>query len=108
MVGSQQEEGMQYLKNLLNWRKNSEVIHKGKLKQFVTQDGIYVYFRYDEKDAIMVVINKNKEAKILDLIRFQEVLKDYKEAKDVVSGTKFIFANDLTVPAETVMVLELD
>lgn len=107
-VSIQQEEGMQYLKNLLNWRKNSEVIHKGKLKQFVPQDGIYVYFRYDEKDAIMVVINKNKEAKNLDLIRFQEVLKDYKEAKDVVSGTKFIFANDLTVLAETVMVLELD
>jgi glycosidase len=65
-VSSQQEEGMQYLKALLNWRKNSEVIHHGKLKQFIPQDGIYVFFRYDEKDAVMVVINKNNE----DSVRF--------------------------------------
>ena len=45
-VGSQQDEALQYTKTLLNWRKESEVIQYGKLKQFIPQDGIYVYFRY--------------------------------------------------------------
>ncbi|NTV83726.1 MAG: hypothetical protein HGA23_05425, partial [Bacteroidales bacterium] len=84
------------------------VIHQGKLKQFVPQDGFYVYFRYTDKDAVMVVINKNKEAKNLDLVRFREVLKDYKEGKDIVSGTKFILENNLTIPAETALVLDLN
>jgi len=107
-VSSQQEEGFQYLKTLLNWRKGAEVILHGKLKQFVPQDGFYVYFRYLEDEAVMVVINKNKEAKSLDLVRFQEVLKDYKEGKDVTTGKKYLLENEIFVPAETTLVMELD
>jgi glycosidase len=107
-VGGVQGEAFEYMKTLLNWRKNAGVIHHGKLKQFVPQDGIYVYFRYLEDDAMMVVINKNKEIKNLDLKRFQEVLKDFNEGKDVASGEKFIFDNDLTIPVETALILELD
>ena len=31
--------------------------------QFVPQDGVYVYFRYDDKQTIMVVMNTAKENK---------------------------------------------
>jgi neopullulanase len=106
-VSGQQLEGLQYLQTLLNWRKGSEVIHKGKLKQFIPQDGIYVYFRYDEKDAVMVVINKNKESRKLDLTRFREVLKDYHGGKDVVTKKVFILEEGMEVPPETALVLEL-
>ena len=105
---SQQLEASQYLRTLLNWRKGSEVIHHGKLKQFIPQDGIYVYFRYDEEDAVMVVINKNKESRKLDLSRFREVLKDYRGGKDVVTGKVFLLEEGMEIPGATAMVLELD
>jgi glycosidase len=105
---SQQLEASQHLRTLLNWRKGSEVIHHGKLKQFIPQDGIYVYFRYDEKDAVMVVINKNKESRKLDLSRFREVLKDYRGGKDVVTGKVFLLEEGMEIPGATAMVLELD
>lgn len=107
-VGSQQLEALQYMKTLLNWRKGSEVIHHGKLKQFIPQDGIYVYFRYDDKDAVMVVINKNAESKKLDLPHFREVLKDYHGGRDVVTGKVFLFDEGMEVPGETAVVMELD
>jgi neopullulanase len=107
-VGGQQLEASQYIQTLLNWRKGSKVIHHGKLKQFIPQDGIYVYFRYNEKDAVMVVINKNKESRKPDLERFKEMLKDYRAAKDVLSGRGIILADGLEIAGETAMVLDLD
>jgi glycosidase len=107
-VSSQQLEASQYLRTLLNWRKGSDVIHHGKLKQFIPQDGIYIYFRYDEKDAVMIVINKNTESRKPDLSRFREVLKDYRAGKDVVTGKAFILADGMEVPGETALVLELE
>ena len=106
-VSGQQLEASQYLRTLLNWRKGSDVIHHGKLKQFIPQDGIYIYFRYDEKDAVMVVINKNTESRKPDLSHFREVLKDYRAGKDVVTGKAFILADGMEIPGETVLVLEL-
>ncbi|MFA4864367.1 MAG: alpha-amylase family glycosyl hydrolase, partial [Bacteroidales bacterium] len=106
-VDSRQEEALQYLKTLLKWRKGSEVIHHGKLKQFIPKDGIYVFFRYDEEDAVMVVINKNKENRKLDLTRFQEVLKDYRRGKNVVTKKVFLLEEGIDVPGETALVLEL-
>jgi len=106
-VDSRQEEALQYLKTLLKWRKGSEVIHHGKLKQFIPQDGIYVFFRYDEEDAVMVVINKNKENRKLDLTRFQEVLKDYRRGKNVVTKKVFLLEEGIDVPGKTALVLEL-
>jgi glycosidase len=107
-VVSRGEEGFEYLKTLLNWRKDSEVIHHGRLKQFVPQDGIYVYFRYLDHDAVMVIINKNKEARTLELSRFREVLKDYGEGKDIVSGMKFVLGESMNISPETSLILDLE
>jgi neopullulanase len=107
-VSGQQLEASQYLRTLMNWRKDSEVIHQGKLKQFIPQDGIYVYFRYDAKDAVMVAVNKNKESKMLNLTRFREVLKDYRGGKDIATGKVFLLEEGMEIPGETALVIDLE
>jgi glycosidase len=107
-VGGQQEEALQYLKTLLNWRKDAEVIHSGKLMQFIPEDGIYVYFRYTAEDAVMVVINKNKTEKKIDLTRFQEMLVKYNKGKDVITGNDLNLEDGMTVPAKTALVIDLE
>jgi glycosidase len=42
---SAQNEAFDFLRTLLNWRKDQEVIHHGKLKHFIPENNIYVYFR---------------------------------------------------------------
>ena len=47
------------MKILLNWRKSSDAIGKGKLIHFPVKDGMYIYFRKHEKDLVMVAVNNS-------------------------------------------------
>ncbi len=46
----QQKEMQNYVSTIQNWRKEKPVIHHGKLMHFAPENGIYVYFRYNDKD----------------------------------------------------------
>ena len=103
-----QQKGMQnYVQRILNWRKDKEVIHHGKLMHFVPQDGIYVFFRYNDQDAVMVVLNKNKEEKDLLTDRFQEMMLGYSSGKDIISSVEIPDLTMIHVPARSAMIIEL-
>jgi glycosidase len=106
-LNDQQAEALDFTRKMLNWRKHQPLIHHGKLKQFVPFDGMYVYFRYDDDNAVMVVVNKNKESRQLALARFDEVMKDYSGGRNVMNGQVMRFDDSLYVPESTALVLEL-
>jgi glycosidase len=81
-----EEAYFQFTKELLNWRKTQPVIHVGKFKQFVPENNVYVYFRYDEQETIMVVLNNSTKEESIHLSRFQEVLKGKKIFKNVLTN----------------------
>ncbi|RYV02993.1 alpha-amlyase [Shewanella sp. OPT22] len=111
-LASQQLDAQDYTRKLFNWRKNSKLIHQGKLKHYNRQDGMYVYFRYfdDQTKKVMVVLNKNTKSKTLDLGRFSEVLGSDKNftARDVMSGESLMLKGRVTVPAKQALVLEIE
>ncbi|MBC6999784.1 glycoside hydrolase family 13 protein [Cytophaga sp. FL35] len=104
----EQKDAKAYLSKLFNWRKNAEVIHNGKLIHFAPKDNIYVYFRYNEHKKVMVVLNKDAKAKLLDVADYQEILKGSVNGKDVLTGKQFKNANTINVPAKTAMIIEID
>lgn len=71
---------------LANYRKQSSAITTGKMMQFVPEDGVYVYFRYDNKQTMMVVMNTAKENKNIALKRFEERTKGFSKMKNIVTG----------------------
>ena len=95
-----------YLKTLLNWRKNKTVIHNGKLKHFIPVDGVYVYFRYDENETVMVVLNNSERKQTLEKNRYLEMTGKYKQANDILSG-KMFDTDNILVPAKSALVFEL-
>jgi glycosidase len=101
-------EAQAFLRTLLNWRKDAAVVHRGKTMHFVPEDRTYVYFRYDDEDSVMVVLNKNAGAVELELERFAERLKGYEAARDVVTGEAFRLDSALPMPGRSVRVLELN
>lgn len=105
-LNADQQEMKAYLKKLLNWRKQNPVIWMGQLKHFVPFDGLYVYFRYDERDTVMVVMNKNARDMDLDISRFGEVLKGRTLATEVYSG-KPSSIGQLKVPARSTVIYSL-
>jgi hypothetical protein len=46
---------------LFNWRKSKSVIHKGKTTNYAPENNVYVYFRYNEAESVMIVINNSNE-----------------------------------------------
>lgn len=104
----EQKEFFQFTQKLLNWRKGKEVIHTGKTKNFVPKDGVFTYFRYNDKESVMVMINNNKEDQTLDLQYFEESIKGFSKGREVISGKEFSLQKTLTVPAKTPLIIELE
>jgi glycosidase len=103
---AEQQEMKQYMKQLLNWRKNNPVIWNGQLKHFAPFDGIYVYFRFDPDQTVMVVLNKNNREKELDMKRFAEATRGKTLATDVISGSRTALSG-LKVPPRSALVFRL-
>lgn len=103
---AEQSEFFDFSKKIFNWRKNKPVIHTGKTMQFVPENNVYVYFRYNDSDKVMVVINNNPEAQTLDLKRFKEILKTTESGTDIISEQKISLESALTIDGKTALIIE--
>jgi len=106
-LSKQEAATQQRIKFLLNWRKNNDIIHHGKLMQFTPENGVYVYFRYSEKGAVMVVMNKNDTHVALDTNRFQERIKSMNSATDIVTQKSQSLKSSIVLDAKTTHIFEL-
>ena len=104
---SEQNEFYDFSQKILNWRKNKSVIHDGKTKHYLPQNGVYVYFRYNEKESVMVIINNNESEQTLDLKHYQESLLNYSSGKDVISGKTYKLDGSLKIEEKSPLILEL-
>jgi len=104
---AEENEIFNYLKTLLHYRKANPVLQNGKMKQFIPYDGIYVTFRYNDSKTVMIIANNNSENKELLLDRFAEVLSFKTIATDIVSQKNQTLQNQISVPAKSVLILEV-
>ena len=101
----EEKDMQQYVTILANFRKKSSAITKGAFMQFVPDDGLYIYFRYDAKQTIMCVMNTSNKNKEVDFSNFTERTSGYKAGKNIVTGVTV--ANKFTIPAKRMWILEL-
>lgn len=104
----QEKAASAFLKQLLQWRKGATAIHNGQLKHFIPEKGVYVYFRYNQTQKVMVVLNKNTTASQLNLDRFTEVLDGATSGKDIFTGKVSTLDQPLSLSPNTAMILELE
>jgi glycosidase len=104
---AQEQEAFNYVKKLALFRQTSSAIGRGKLMQYIPQDGAYVYFRYDGKQTIMCVLNSGEKPVTLKLSRFDERLKGASQYTDVISGKSAQIGETLDAPAGSFLVLEV-
>ena len=99
----------QWLRRLLQWRKTSAAVQHGTLLHYMPQDGVYVYFRraLDGGRDVMVVLNKNPNATLLDTRRFAAVLQPGSIGVDVHSGQALPLWPSLNLAPRAPLVLEL-
>lgn len=101
-----ENEIFDHLHTLLNWRKSKQVIHYGGLIHFIPNNNTYVYFRYNETEKVMVILNSSNEEQKLDINQFAELTGDFSKGINILDNTTHELKN-LKVPAKTGYVLEL-
>jgi len=101
-----ENEVFNYLKTLLNYRKNNKVLQNGLMKQFIPENGIYVNFRYNNEKTLMIIANNNEQTKEVDLKRFAEVLSDKTEGIEITTSKIYSFKNPVPIQGKTVLILE--
>ncbi len=97
-----------YTAKLFNWRKTKSVIHNGKTMHYIPENNVYVYFRYDEKNTVMVILNNNPEMQTIKTARFSERLKQYQKGRDIITGNETLLATEITIEGKSALVLELE
>lgn len=81
-----QNEAFNYVSTLAHFRKNSSAITRGRTMQFIPRDEVYVYFRYDDRQTVMVITNRGEKAVRPNWKIYHERMNGYTQMKDVVSG----------------------
>ena len=92
---------------LANYRKKSSALTTGKMMQYVPQDGVYVYFRFDAKQTVMVVMNTAKTDKVISFGDYEERTKGFTQYTNVVTKEKSA-TRDFTLGSYNTVVLELN
>ena len=105
----EQKQFHDFTAKVFNWRKNKEVIHSGKTKHYMPQQNVYVYFRYNEKESVMVVLNANPEKQTFKLDRFTESLDGITSGKEIISDKTFPIksSEEISIDGKTAMIIEL-
>ncbi len=97
-----------FTRALATWRQTAAVVHEGRLTQFIPRDDVYVFFRWDADDTVMVVLNTAAEPRTLALDRFAERIGGRTTARDVVTGETLRLGETMAVPAKAAWVLEVE
>lgn len=106
-LAGDQKSYFNFVKTLANYRKTSKPITEGKLKQFVPYDGVYVYFRYTEKECVMVIMNTSDKDINLDTKNYAECMQGFTHAKSILNKTAIADLKIIPVKAMQAEVLEL-
>ncbi len=97
-----------FTRKLLNWRKETRVIHTGKFMHFTPVGNVYAYFRYDDDDTIMVVLNHGEDDVDLGLARFAERLQGATRARNILDDKVVRLRKRIKVPARSALVLDIE
>jgi glycosidase len=104
---SMQNDYFDFTSKLFRWRKTKGAVHFGKMTHYIPEDNTYVYFRYDEKETVMVIINNSKENKSIKTSRFSENIGKYNFGEDVITDKTIDLTKEITLEPKSVLILEL-
>ncbi|HEU4632808.1 MAG TPA: cyclomaltodextrinase C-terminal domain-containing protein, partial [Flavisolibacter sp.] len=104
---ARENEAFNYVRTIANFRKNSTALKTGKLMQYVPEDWTYTYFRFNNSQTVMVVMNTSSDEKTIDPQRFSERIKGFSKAKNIINSANADLNVKWKVPGKTVWVMEL-
>lgn len=107
--GRTKEEQEMYtlIRTLANFRKSSSALKTGKMMHYVPVDGLYVYFRYDNNQTIMCVMNTSDKEKAIDFSNYAERTNGFTNADNVLTGESLSTSSSFNIHSMSMIVMEL-
>ncbi len=106
-LSAEETSAQDLVKKLGRFRLGSSALRTGKMMQYVPVKGLYVYFRYDERQTVLCAMNTGKEPARLNFERWSERTVGFSRAVDVLTGQEYKLADAVEIPANQMWVLEL-
>ena len=101
-------EAQNFIRKLLNWRKENIAITMGNMIHYPVENGIYVYFRSYNEALVMVIINNNKRSKTIDPDRFNEVIAEKKLGISILDNKVYDLTTKINLPGKGALILEIN
>jgi glycosidase len=102
-----ENEAFTWTKKLANFRKRSSALTTGRFLQYVPEDGVYVYFRYDEKQTVMCIMNTNDQEMMVDLKRFGDQVKNFTSGREITTDRSVVLGDKVRIQKKYLLVMEL-
>jgi len=103
---SDDQKSMQdFVRTVLNFRKNSKAIQEGKTIHFAPFMGTYFLFRVLNDEVVVHIINKNDKPISIDLKRFKEVGLEGKTLKNIITGEAFLWKDAIQLSEKGSVIL---
>ena len=104
-----QNEAFNYLKKLLQWRKNNPAVKDGKLIHYAPdwQTQCYVYARIGDNSRVLVILNGSNQEQSLSAKKYFEVIGNAVSGKEIIQGKTLDLKDAILIPAKGVYIMEL-
>jgi glycosidase len=107
-LNNKELEAQNFIRKLLNWRKENIAITMGNMIHYPVKNGIYVSFRSYNEALVMVIINNNKKSKRIDPNRFNEVIAEKKQGISILDNKVYDLTTKINLPGKSALILEID
>ncbi len=83
---AQEQQAFEFMRKLIQLRKQYTALQQGATVHFVPDDELYWFFRFDQRDTLLVAINTSHQIKSVPYDRVAPWLEDFTHAIEVISG----------------------
>ncbi len=88
----------QLVRTLGNYRLHSTALKTGKMMQYATCGGLYVYFRYDKKQTILCAMNPGNKPHRIDFSHYSERTTGFTRGVDIPTGQSYPIGSSCRYP----------
>jgi glycosidase len=86
---SEENNIFEFVKKLMQLRKNYKALNKGKFIHFPPVNEVYFYFRIYNDEKILVLLNNSSEKQLIDLNPLSSLISPFRQLINLESGEKW-------------------
>ena len=95
-----------WLRKVLHWRQQNDVIIKGSQTQFIPWQGVYVMHHEYEGKHVLVVLNGTSKKAQFEAPRYRECIPANTTAREITSGRRYNISEPMTLSPRQTLILE--